>query len=185
MVHEHRDMTAPFEEELEGRPQETPGWRNQTTLPSVYKLDAHGNTARLNSVFFVGKRNSPVIEILRRGKNWTRICEVRAPRHLDTLARKWSTNTSCESGVGVISGEGKAAVVGGRSGSVLSESGLRGKTGWGAMRDSGLRSARDSSSIPDGRHIRTRNRASRGDNYYKSCIRIRIPRNLKSSANKI
>jgi hypothetical protein len=28
--------------------------------------------------------------------------------------------------------------------------------------------------IPDGRHIRTSNRASRGDNYYKNCIRIRI-----------
>ena len=28
--------------------------------------------------------------------------------------------------------------------------------------------------IPDGRHIRTSNRASRGDNYYKICIRIRI-----------
>jgi hypothetical protein len=27
--------------------------------------------------------------------------------------------------------------------------------------------------IPDGRHIRTSNRASRGDNYYKNCIRIR------------
>ena len=28
--------------------------------------------------------------------------------------------------------------------------------------------------IPDGRHIRTSNRASRGDNYYKICIRIRL-----------
>jgi hypothetical protein len=48
---------------------------------------------------------------------------------LDALARKWSISTSCESGVGVLSGGGKVAVVSGRSGIVLSESGLRGKTG--------------------------------------------------------
>jgi len=58
------------------------------------------------------------------------------PTDLDALARKWSTNTGCESGVGVLSGGGKVAVVDGRSGSVLSKSGLRGKTGCHA----GLRS---------------------------------------------
>jgi hypothetical protein len=42
---------------------------------------------------------------------------------------------------------------------------------WG----SGLRSTKKVANfIPDGRHIRTSNRASRGDNYYKNCIRIRI-----------
>jgi hypothetical protein len=42
------------------------------------------------------------------------------------------------------------------------------------MRDSGLSSAKDNSFTPDGRHIRTSNRASRGDNYHKNRIRTRI-----------
>ena len=41
----------------------------------------------------------------------------------------------------------------------------------GAMRDSGLRKV--AGFIPDGRHIKTSNRASRGDSYYKNCIRVR------------
>jgi hypothetical protein len=91
---------------------------------------------------------------------------------LDALSRKWSINTSCESGVGVLSGGGKVAVVGGRSSPFSQGAGYEGRRS--AMRDSGLRSAQDSSFISDGRYIRTSNRASRGDNYYENRIRIRI-----------
>jgi hypothetical protein len=74
-------------------------------------------------------------------------------------------------------GGGKVAVVGGRSGIVLSwESELRGKTGCHA----GLRFEECTRQhalfcfIPGGRHIRTSNRASRGNNYYENCVRVRI-----------
>jgi hypothetical protein len=61
---------------------------------------------------------------------------------LDALSRKWSINTSCESGVGVLRGGGKVAVVGGRSGSFSPRAGYEGRRG--AMRDSGMRSAKGS-----------------------------------------
>ena len=50
-----------------------------------------------------------------------------------------SINTSCGSGVGVLRGGGKVAVVGGRSGSFSLRVSYEGRRG--AMRDSGLRSA--------------------------------------------
>ena len=74
-------------------------------------------------------------------------------------------NTSCESGVGVLSGGGKVAVVGGRSGPFSQGAGYEGRRS--AMRDSGLRSAQDGRYIPDGRYIRTINRTSRGDTIIK------------------
>jgi hypothetical protein len=98
--------------------------------------------------------------------------EFERPTDLDALSRKWSTNMGCGSGVGVLRGGGKVAVVGGRSGSFSPRGGYEGRRS--AMRDSGLRSAQDNSFIPDGRYIGTSNRASRGDNCYKNRIRIRM-----------
>ena len=65
----------------------------------------------------------------------------------------FSCNMCRESEVTDLRGGGKVAVVGGRSGIVLSESGLRGKTGCHA----GLRPEEQkvANFIPDGRHIRT------------------------------
>jgi hypothetical protein len=60
-------------------------------------------------------------------------------------ARKWSTNTGCGSGVGVLRGGGKVAVVGGRSGSFSPRAGYEGRQG--AMRDSGMRSAKGSQTV--------------------------------------
>ena len=62
------------------------------------------------------------------------------PTDLDALSRKWGINTGCESGVGALSGGGKVAVVGGRSGSFSLRVSYEGRRG--AMRDSGLRSAK-------------------------------------------
>ena len=62
------------------------------------------------------------------------------PTDLDALSRKWGINTGCESGVVALSGGGEVAVVGGRSGSFSLRAGYEGRRG--AMRDSGLRSAK-------------------------------------------
>ena len=70
-----------------------------------------------------------VIDILRRGKNWTRICGVR-PTYLNALNRGSGAATLRTSEVAGLRGGGKVAAAGGRSGIVLSRgSGLPRKTG--------------------------------------------------------
>jgi hypothetical protein len=65
------------------------------------------------------------------------------PTDLNALSRKRSSNTCRESEVAGLSGGGKVAVVGGRSGIVLYRGvGYEGRRG--AMRDSDLRSAKGS-----------------------------------------
>jgi hypothetical protein len=66
------------------------------------------------------------------------------------FSQKWSSNTCREGEVAGLSGEGKVAVVGGRSGIVLYRGvGYEGRRG--AMRDSDLRGAKGNVLyIPDG-----------------------------------
>ena len=66
--------------------------------------------------------------------------EFERPTDLDASSRKWGINMCCEGGVGALSGGGKVAVVGGRSGSFSLRMSYEGRRG--AMRDSGLRSAK-------------------------------------------
>jgi hypothetical protein len=69
------------------------------------------------------------------------------PTDLDASSRKWSINTGCESGVGVLRGRGKVAW----------HRSLRER----ATREDGVPCVKVANFIPDGRHIRTSNRASR------------------------
>jgi hypothetical protein len=77
------------------------------------------------------------LEVGGRGSN-DRPTDLEAP----LKARKWSINMGCGSGVGVLRGGGKVAVVGGRSGSFSPRAGYEGRRG--AMRDSGMRSTKGS-----------------------------------------
>ena len=86
---------------------------------------------------------TPVIGILRPGKTVHESAMFERPTDLYALSRKWSSNTCREGEVAGLSGWGKVAVAGGRSGIVLYRAvGYEGRRG--AMLDSDLRSVKGS-----------------------------------------
>ena len=120
-----------------------------TSTPALRKTDRPQSKPRLRVHLHQQQRmimgpsenaTRPSLESFDGVKTGQEPAEFERPTDLDASSRKWGINMCCEGGVGALSGGGKVAVVGGRSGSFSLRVSYEGRRG--AMRDSGLRSAK-------------------------------------------